>query len=157
MEPQFSCSVISDSLRPHGLQHTRLPCLSPTPGAYSNSRPSSQWCHPTISSSVVPIGHLYFFPPTPHDSNRQTVLWTTQPDNCLKIVWGWSLIHSIWEDEVAAFSRSNPVRFPDLAFQISSHDSWRSTFIHTCHTLVLWQQKLGFLGAVGLLGLLTQN
>ena len=47
---QFSLSVISDSLQPHGLQHTRLPCPSPTPGAYSNSCPSSQWCHPTISS-----------------------------------------------------------------------------------------------------------
>ena len=49
---QFSCSVMSDSLRPHGLQHTRLPCLLPTPGAYSNSCPLSRWCHPTIS--VVP-------------------------------------------------------------------------------------------------------
>ena len=50
----FSCSVMSNSLRPHGLQHTRPPCPSPTPGAYSNSCPLSQWCHPTISSSVVP-------------------------------------------------------------------------------------------------------
>ena len=49
----FSCSVVSDSLRPHGLQHTRLPYPSPTPGAYSNSCPLSQWCHPTISFSVV--------------------------------------------------------------------------------------------------------
>ena len=52
---QFSCSVMSDSLWPHGLQHTRLSCPSPTPGVYSNSRPSSLWCHPTISSSVVPL------------------------------------------------------------------------------------------------------
>ena len=52
---QFSCSVISDSLQTHGLQHTRLPSLLPTPGAYSNSCPSSWWCHPTISSSVVPF------------------------------------------------------------------------------------------------------
>ena len=44
----FSCSVVSDSLRPHGLQHTRLPCPSATPGAYSNSCPLSQWCQPTI-------------------------------------------------------------------------------------------------------------
>ena len=44
---KFSRSVVSNSLQPHGLQHARLPCLSPTPGAYSNSRPSSQWCHPT--------------------------------------------------------------------------------------------------------------
>ena len=52
---QFSHSVMSDSLRPHGLQHTRLPCPSPTPGICSNSCPLSQWCHPTISSSVVPF------------------------------------------------------------------------------------------------------
>ena len=46
---------MSDSLQLHGLQHTRPPCLSPTPGACSNSCPSSQWCHPAISSSVVPF------------------------------------------------------------------------------------------------------
>ena len=50
-----SCSVVSDSLRPHGLQHTRPPCPSPTPGACSNSCSLSRWCHPTISSSVVPF------------------------------------------------------------------------------------------------------
>ena len=52
---QFSRSVVSDSLRPHGLQHARLPCPSPTPRACSNSCPLSQWCYPTISSSVVPF------------------------------------------------------------------------------------------------------
>ena len=52
---QSSRSVVSDSLRPHELQHTRPPCPSPTPGVYSNSCPLSQWCHPTISSSVVPF------------------------------------------------------------------------------------------------------
>ena len=52
---QFSCSVVSDALRPHGLQHTRLPCPSPTPRACSNSCPSSWRCHPTIWSSVVPF------------------------------------------------------------------------------------------------------
>ena len=52
---QFSHSVVSDSTKPHGLQHARPPCPSPTPGAYSNSCPSSWWCHPTISSSVVPF------------------------------------------------------------------------------------------------------
>ena len=52
---QFSCSVTSGSLWPHGLEHTRLPCPSPTPGAYSNSCLSNQWCHPTISSSVIPF------------------------------------------------------------------------------------------------------
>ena len=51
---QFSCSVVSDSLWPHGLQHTRPPCPSPTPRVYSNSHSLSQWCHSTISSSVLP-------------------------------------------------------------------------------------------------------
>ena len=60
---QFSRSVVSDSLRPHGLQHTRPPYPSPTPRVYSNSCPLSQWCHPTISSSVVPISsRLQSFP-----------------------------------------------------------------------------------------------
>ena len=51
----FSCQVVSDSLRPHGLQHARLPCPSLSPRVCSNSRPSSQWWHPTISSSVTPF------------------------------------------------------------------------------------------------------
>ena len=51
---QFSCSVVSDSLRPHGCSNTRPTCSSATPRVYSNSCPLSQWCHPTISSSVVP-------------------------------------------------------------------------------------------------------
>ena len=52
---QFSHSVVSDSLRPHELQHARPPCPSPTPGVHSDSRPSSRWCHPAISSSVFPF------------------------------------------------------------------------------------------------------
>ena len=60
---QFSHSVVSDSLRPHGLQHTRLPCPSPTSRAYPNWCPSSQWCHPIISSSVFPFSScLQSFP-----------------------------------------------------------------------------------------------
>ena len=52
---QFSRSVVSDSLQPHELQHTRPACPSPNPGVYLNSCPSSRWCHPAISSSVVPF------------------------------------------------------------------------------------------------------
>ena len=52
---QFSCSVVSDSLRPHESQHTRPSCPSPTPGVHPDSRPSSQWCHPAISSSIIPF------------------------------------------------------------------------------------------------------
>ena len=60
---QFSHSVISDFLRPHGLQHARHPCPSPTPGGCPNSCPSSQWCHTTILSSIIPFPScLHFFP-----------------------------------------------------------------------------------------------
>ena len=60
---QFSHSVVSDSLRPHGLQCARAPCPSPTPGVYSDSCALSWWCHPTTSSSVVPFSsHLLSFP-----------------------------------------------------------------------------------------------
>ena len=63
---QFSRSVVSDSLRPHELQHTKPPCPSPTPGVYSNSCSSSRWCHPAISSSVVPS------PPAPNPSQHRS-------------------------------------------------------------------------------------
>ena len=59
---QFSWSVISDSLQPHELQHDRPHCPSPTPGIDSNTCPLSLWCHPTISSPVIPFSHLQSFP-----------------------------------------------------------------------------------------------
>ena len=60
---QFNHSVMLDSLWPHGLQHTRPPCLSPTPEVYPNSCPLSRWCHPNISSSVIPFSSfLWSFP-----------------------------------------------------------------------------------------------
>ena len=59
---QFSCSVVFNSLWSHGLQHARLPCPSPTPRVCWNSCPSSQWCHPTVLSSVVPFSCLQSCP-----------------------------------------------------------------------------------------------
>ena len=85
---QFSHSVMSDSLRPHGLQHARPPCPSPTPGVYSNSCPLSQWCHPTFSSSVVPFfSGLQSFPESGFFSN----------ESVLRIRWPkyWSFSFSI--------------------------------------------------------------
>ena len=73
LSDQISCSVLSNSLQPHGLQHTRLPCPSPTPGACSNSPPLSRWCHPTISSSVIPFSFCPIFPRIRAFSN-ETVL-----------------------------------------------------------------------------------
>jgi len=60
---QFSCSVVSDSLPPHESQHARPPCPSPTPGVHPDSRPLRQWCHPAISSSVVPFSSCPQFLP----------------------------------------------------------------------------------------------
>ena len=72
MSVQFSCSVMSNSWQPHGLQHTRLPCPSLTPGVYSNSGPLSRWWHPTISSSVIPFSsHLQSFPASGKDDSFQ--------------------------------------------------------------------------------------
>ena len=59
---QFSCSVVSHSLWPHGPQHARPPCPSPTPGVYSNPCLLCQWCHPAISSSVIPFSCSQSFP-----------------------------------------------------------------------------------------------
>ena len=73
---QFSHSVVSDSLLPHGLYHARLPCPSPTSGAYSNSCPSSWWCHPTISSSVVPFLPPSILPSIRVFSNESVWQWT---------------------------------------------------------------------------------
>ena len=71
---QFSGSVMSNSLQPHGLQHSRLPCPSPTPRACSNACPLSKWCHPTISASVNPFSsHLQSFPAS-GSFNNESVL-----------------------------------------------------------------------------------
>ena len=76
---QFSCSVMSDSLQPHESQHTRSPCSSPTPGVYSNSCPSSWWCHPAISSSVIPFSSCpQFFPASESFPMSQLFAWGGQ-------------------------------------------------------------------------------
>ena len=74
---QFSsCSVVSDSLRPHESQHARPPCPSPTPGVHSNSSPSSPWCHPDISSTVVLLPPI---PPSIRVFSNESTLWMTWP------------------------------------------------------------------------------
>ena len=78
---QFSCSVMSESLQPHGLQHTRPPCPSPIPGGHSNSRPSSLWCHPAISSSIVP------FSSCPNSSQPQSLFqWVNSSHEVAKVL-----------------------------------------------------------------------
>ena len=80
---QFSHSVVSDSLRPHESQHARPPCPSPTPGVYANSCPSSQWCHPNISSSVIPFSSCpQFLPASGSFQMRQLFAWGGQSKYC---------------------------------------------------------------------------
>ena len=136
----FSHSVVSDSLRPHGLQHARLPCPSPTPGACSNSCPLSRWCHPTISSSVVPFSScLQSFPASGFFSSELA----------LRIRWpklrslGFSIILSIecsglisfridWFDLLAVqgtlnLNKSSPFDVTDIASGLSLAEmgGWR--------------------------------
>ena len=75
---QFSCSVVSDSLWPHESQHTRPPCPSPTPRAYPNPCPLSQWCHPAISSPVVPFSCPQSFPALGSFPMGQLFVWDSQ-------------------------------------------------------------------------------
>ena len=78
---QFSHSVVSDSLQPHELQHARPPCPSPTPGVHSNSCPSSRWCYPAISSSVIPS------PLAPNPSQHQGLLqWVKSSHKVAKVL-----------------------------------------------------------------------
>ena len=77
---QFSHSVVSDSLQPHGPQHARPPCPSPTPGVYPNSYPLSRWCHPTISSSVIPFSsYLQSSPASGSFQMSQLLEWVAFP------------------------------------------------------------------------------
>ena len=88
---QFSCSVMSDSLWPHGLQHTKLPCPLPTPGVYSDSCPLSWWCHPIISSSVIPFSScLQSFPAS--ESFPMSQLFASASHQVAKV---WSFSFSI--------------------------------------------------------------
>ena len=75
---QFSCSVVSDSLQPHELQHAGPPCPSPTPGVHSDSRPTSQWCHPAISPSVVPFTCPQSLPASESFPMSQLFIWGGQ-------------------------------------------------------------------------------
>ena len=78
---QFSGSVVSDSLWPHELQHARPPCPSPTPGVHSNSCPLSRWCHPAISSCVVP------FSPAPNPFQHQSLFqWVNSSHEVAKVL-----------------------------------------------------------------------
>ena len=93
---QFSCSVMSYSSRPHESQHARPPCPSPTPGVHSNSCPSSLWCHPAISSSVVPFSSCpQYLPASGSFPMSQLFTWGGQSIEASASASGGSLGHTL--------------------------------------------------------------
>ena len=110
---QFSRSVMSDSLRPHESQHARPPCQSPTPRVHSDSRPSSQWCHPAISSSAVPFSSCpQFLPASESFPMSQLFAWGGQSTGVSALAsflpkksQGWSL--SEWTGWISLFMLAN--------------------------------------------------
>ena len=99
---QFSHSVVPDSLRPHELKHTRPPCPSPTPRVHSNSCPSSRWCHPAISSSVVPFSSCPN--PSQHQSlpMSQLFTWGGQSIGVSALYSPWGLKRFDWAERLWA-------------------------------------------------------
>ena len=134
---QFSCSIVSDSLRPHESQHARPPCPSPTPGVYSNSCPSSQWCHPAISSSDVPFSSCpQSLPASDSFSMSQLFAWGGQSagvsasasvlpvdtQDWSPLGWtGWISLQSkeLWR----VFSNTTVQKHQFFGAQLSSHSS----------------------------------
>ena len=98
---QFSRSVVSNSLRPHELQRARPPCPSPTPGVHSDSRPSSQWCHPAISCSVIPFSSCPQSLPASESFHsaclKYVLFFLVMPfTKCFEKLFGYWHKHEIW-------------------------------------------------------------
>ena len=158
---QFSCSVMSDSLRPHRLQHARPPCPSPTPGVYSNSCPLSQWCHSTISSSVIPFSScLQSFPGS--GSFPMSQLFTSggqsigvsasasvlpmNTQDWSPLGWtGWISLHSKGLSRVFSNTKFKCINFLALSFLhsptlTSIHDHWKNHSLD--YTDLCWQTNV---------------
>ena len=145
---QFSGSVVSDSLRPHESQHARPPCPSPTPGVHSDSRPSSQWCYPAISSSVVPFSPCpQSLPASESFPMSQLFTWggqstgvSTLASFLLKKSQGWS--PSEWTGWISLFShkeecvsvRSNEVDEPRGYYQSEVSQKKKDKYCILIHT-----------------------
>ena len=158
---QFSRSVVSDSLQPHELQHARPPCLSPTPRVHSNSCPSSWWCHPTISSSIVPFSScLQSLPASGSFSMSQLFAWGGQstgvsasasvlPMNIQDwspLEWtGWIFLQSKGLSRVFSNNQFKSINSSALSFfysptLISIHDHWKNHSLD--QTDLCWQSNV---------------
>ena len=138
---QISCSVVSDSLRPHESQHTRPPCPSPTPGVHWDSYPSSQWCHPAISSSVIPVSSCpQSLPASESFPMSQLLAWGSQSTGVsalasflLKKSQGWSPLE--WTGWISLQSKGLSRVFSNTTVQkhqfFSAQPSQSNSHIHT--------------------------
>jgi len=132
---QFSHSVVSDSLRPHESQHARPLCPSPTPGVHSDSRPSSQWCHPAISSSVVPFSSCpQSLPPSESFPMSQFFTWGGQSTGVSALAsflpkksQGWS--PSEWTGWICLQSKGLSRVFSNTTIQ--KHQSLALSLLHS--------------------------
>ena len=132
---QFSRSVMSDSLWPHELQHTRPPCPSPSPGVHSDSHPSSWWCHPAISSSVVPFSSCpQSLPASESFPMSQLFAWGGQSTGVLALAsllpkkfQGWST--SEWTCWISLQSKDSQESSPTPQFK--SINSSTLSFLHS--------------------------
>ena len=144
---QFRRSVMSNSLRPHESQHARPPCPSPTPGVHSNLRPSSQWCHPAISSSVIPFSSFpQSFPASASFPMSQLFAWGGQSIAVSALTWvlpmntqdwsplewtSWITMQSkglsrVFSNTTVKSSNSLALNFLHSPTLTSIHDHWKN-------------------------------
>ena len=125
---QFSCSIMSHSSWPHELQHTRPPCPSPTPRVHSDSRPLNRWCHPAISSSVVPFSSYPQSLPASVFSNESTL--------CMRWPKSWSFSFSIIPSKEHPWLISFRMDWLDL---LAVQGTFKSLLQHHCSKAsILW-------------------
>ena len=148
---------MSDSLRPHGLQHSRLPCPSPNPRACSNSCPSSQWCHPTISSSVIhfssclrsfpasgsfPVSQFFISGGQSIEVSASASVLPMNIQDWFPLGWtGWISLHSRDSQESSPTQQFKSIHFLVLSFLYSptvtsTHDYWKN---HMMSITMTWQ------------------
>ena len=124
---QFSHSVVSDSLQPHGVQHARLPCPSPIPGVHSNSCPLCWWCHPTISSFVIPFSSCFqSFPSSIRVFSNESVLWIRWPK-----YWSFSISLSTESSGLISFRMDwlDLLAVPGILRSLLQHHSSKASIL----------------------------
>ena len=150
---QFSHSVVSDYSRPHESQHTRPPCPSPTPGVYSNSCPLSQWCHPTISSSVIRFSSCpQFLPASGSFPMSQLFAWggqSTRVSASASVLpmntQDWSLCSPRDSQESSPTPQFKSINFSVLSFLLSPtltfiYDHWKNHSLDKVN--LCWQSNV---------------